>query len=105
MQNSKAVIVAAIVCLIVGFTAGFVLRPVIAPPTATGERAPGVVSASASRSSEPRGVQYFEANIEEARRVVAGCTHGSIRGGESANAEQAIVTVDSAERRRRFFDR
>ena len=54
-------------------------------------------------SAEARGVQYFEANVEEARQVVEGCRAGSVRGTECANAEEAIIKVEAEERRRRFL--
>jgi hypothetical protein len=50
----------------------------------------------------PRSTQCFEANIVEARQVAAECRDGSIRGEECANAETAIITVESKERFKRF---
>jgi hypothetical protein len=99
MTNGK-LFVAAIILLLVGFAGGFVLRPVIAPtpqaPMAIANQASGPIP------REARGTQYFMANIDEARRVVAGCRAGSVRGGECATAEEAIITIESAERRKRF---
>jgi hypothetical protein len=43
------------------------------------------------------------AHLDEARRVVAGCRDGSVRGGECATAEEAIIKVDAQERRKRFL--
>jgi len=43
------------------------------------------------------------ANVEEARQVVEGCRDGSVRGGECANAEEAIIKFEAEERRRRFL--
>jgi hypothetical protein len=43
------------------------------------------------------------ANIDEAHKVAAGCRNGSVRGGECATAEEAIIKVDATERRRRFL--
>lgn len=100
MSHGKTIIV-VIVTLAIGFAGGFILRPVIAP-------SPAIVAAStptpvSSASSEARGTQYFVANIDEARQVVAGCRDGSVRGGECATAEEAIIKVDAAERRKRFL--
>jgi hypothetical protein len=99
MTNGR-LFVAAIILLLVGFTGGFVLRPIIAP-------APHAPMAIANQASGPipreaRGTQYFMANIDEARKVVAGCRDGSVQGGECANAETAIITVESKERFKRF---
>lgn len=52
--------------------------------------------------SEPRSMQYFEANIEEAQKVAADCTDGSQTGAECANADVAIQTVEGRERFERF---
>jgi hypothetical protein len=59
-------------------------------PTQQAEIAAAALPA-APVSSEARGTQYFVANIEEARQVVAGCRDGSVRGGECATAEEAII--------------
>ena len=83
--------------LVIGFGAGFVLRPIVAPPTIT--TAPLLVP----KSTEARGVQYFEGNINEARRIVERCREGSARNAECANAEEAIIKVEAEERRRRFL--
>lgn len=100
MLQGKTLII-VLVSLIVGFTGGFVLRPVIMPrantTVAVGPTLPPTAVAQA------RGTQYFEANIDEARQVVAGCRDGSVRGGECANAQEAIIKVDAAERRKRFL--
>lgn len=100
MSQGKTIIV-VLVTLVIGFAGGFVLRPVIAP-TQQAEIAAAALPA-APVSSEARGTQYFVANIEEARQVVAGCRDGSVRGGECATAEEAIIKVDAAERRKRFL--
>ncbi len=100
MSQSRAIIV-LIVTLAIGFAGGFILRPVIAPSPATVvASAPTPVSPA---SGEPRGTQYFMAHLDEARQVAAGCRDGSVRGGECANAEEAIIKVDAQERRRRFL--
>lgn len=99
MSQAK-VIVIALVTLIVGFTGGFVLRPILAP-SAPSETASAPPAAPVLR--EARGTQYFMAHVEEARQIVAGCRNGSVRGGECANAEEAIIKVDAAERRRKFL--
>ncbi len=98
MTQIKTVVIMLIV-LFIGFGAGFVLRPVISPPAATQMAQPG----AATQSSEARGVQYFEADVEEARDIVEGCREGSVRGAECANAEEAIIKVEAIERRRRFL--
>lgn len=100
MLQGKTIIL-VLVTLVIGFAGGFVLRPVIAP-------APQTAAAVSSSpvfpvSNEARGTQYFTTHIDEARRVVAGCRDGSVRGGECANAEEAIIKVDAAERRKKFL--
>ena len=77
------------------------MRPVIAPTQQAAIAA--TAPPAAPVSSEARGTQYFMANIDDARQVAAGCRNGSVRGGECATAEQAIIKVDAAERRRRFL--
>lgn len=100
MSRGKTIII-ALVILIVGFAGGFILRPVIAPaPQAVVGSSPLPV---APTPGEARGTQYFVAHIDEARQVVAGCRDGSVRGGECANAAEAIIKVDAAERRKRFL--
>lgn len=100
MLQSKTLII-MLVTLVVGFTGGFILRPVIMPPANTTIAvSPAPAPATAAQA---RGTQYFEANIDEARQVVAGCRDGSVRGGECANAEEALIKVDAAERRKRFL--
>ncbi|OHT18854.1 hypothetical protein [Edaphosphingomonas haloaromaticamans] len=100
MSQGKTTIV-IFVTLLVGFASGFVLRPVIAPtPQVAAVTSPSPVAAA---PSEARGTQYFVANIDEARQVVAGCRDGSVRGGECANAEEAIIKVEAQERRKRFL--
>lgn len=98
MTQGKTMIIMVIV-LVIGFGAGFVLRPVITPPAAT----PMAQLGAASQPSEARGVQYFEANLETAREIVEGCRDGSVRGAECANAEEAIIKVEAEERRGRFL--
>lgn len=100
MSQGKTIIL-LLVTLAVGFAGGFVLRPVIAPASKTSlavSSSPAVVV-----PSEARGTQYFVAHIDEARQVVAGCRDGSVRGGECATAEEAIIKVEAAERRRKFL--
>lgn len=100
MMQGKTIII-ALLALVIGFAAGFVLRPVISPNLQTD--AIVADTPSAPESSEARGTQYFVAHLDEAHRVVAGCRDGSVRGGECATAEEAIIKVDAAERRRRFL--
>ena len=86
MTQGKTLII-VLVTLIVGFGAGFVLRPAAAAPT----------------PAEPRGMQYFAAHLDEARQVVAQCAEGSVRGGECANAEQAVIEAEGRERFKKFM--
>ena len=100
MSQGKTIIV-VLVTLLVGFAGGFVLRPVIAP---TQHIAPvAIPSPVAAAPADARGTQYFVANIDEARQVVSGCRDGSVRGGECATAEEAIIKVEAQERRKRFL--
>lgn len=57
---------------------------------------------AACGQSEPRSTQYFEKNIEEARKVASACANGSQTGTECANADVAIQTVEGRERFERF---
>lgn len=100
MSQGKTIIV-LIVTLAIGFAGGFILHPIIAPSPAT--VVAGTPTPVSPASSEARGTQYFMAHLDEARQVVAGCRDGSVRGGECANAEEAIIKVDAQERRRRFL--
>ncbi len=100
MWQSKTIII-VLVALVIGFAGGFVLRPVIVPSQQAATVA--IPSPVAAASSEARGTQYFVANIDEARQVVAGCRDGSMRGGECATAEEAIIKVEAQERRKRFL--
>lgn len=52
---------------------------------------------------EPRSKQYFDAHLDEARQVVAGCKDGSSRGEECDNADLAVQEADAKERLKRFF--
>lgn len=86
--------------LVVGFGAALIIRPAIIssnPMMIANSPLPPVVAPAA-----PRGPQYFEVHIGEARRVVAECREGTIRGDECNNAEAAIITVESKERFQRF---
>lgn len=100
MSQGKTIIL-LLITLVIGFAGGFALRPVIAPRPQATIAAAGPPAAPVA--SEARGTQYFLAHIDEARQVVAGCRDGSVRGGECANAEEAIIKLDAAERRRRFI--
>ena len=91
-------IIIALVALIVGFGAGFVLRPVITPARQTAANAAPVLTATA-----PRATPYFAAHLDEARHVVAGCQSGSVRGGECDNAGQAVTEAEGKERLRNFM--
>lgn len=100
MLQGKTLII-VLVAVLIGFAGGFVLRPVITPAQQT---APVAISSPiVAAHNEARGTQYFVAHIDEARRIVAGCRDGSVRGVECATAEEAIIKVDAQERRRRFL--
>jgi hypothetical protein len=100
MWQGKTILI-VLVTLVIGFASGFVLRPVIALTQQAGTIA--VATPAVPASSEARGTQYFVANIDDARQVVAGCRDGSVRGGECATAEEAIIKVEAQERRKRFL--
>ena len=100
MSQSKTTII-ALFTLVIGFAGGFTLRPMLTPTQQASITA--AASPAAPVSIEARGTQYFVAHIDEARQVVAGCRDGSARGRECATAEEAIIKVDAAERRRRFL--
>ncbi|MFN3474646.1 MAG: hypothetical protein ACK4ZW_11455 [Blastomonas sp.] len=97
MQGKTLIIV--LVTLVIGFGAGFVLRPVIVPV----EQTAAAASPSAAVPAAPRGTQYFAAHLGEARQVVAQCAEGAMRGDECANAEQAIVEEEGRDRFKRFM--
>lgn len=99
MTQGKTLII-VLVTLIVGFGAGFVLRPVIVPV----ERTTIVAGPpTAPAPAEPRGTQYFAAHLDEARQVVAQCADGSVRGDVCTNAEQAVVEAEGRERFKKFM--
>ena len=89
-----------IVALLVGFGSGFVLRPVISPPTPPIEA--GAPAPTAAPAASVRGTEYFAANLEEVRRVVAGCRAGSVQGDECANAQQAVTEAEGRDRFKKF---
>lgn len=99
-MTRHATVIIMLVVLVIGFGAGFVLRPIIAPPAVTAVTSP---RSAPAQSNEARGVQYFAAHVEEARRTVEGCRDGTVRGAECTNAEEAIIKVEAEERRRRFL--
>lgn len=101
-MNGKTIFI-ALAALAIGFGSGFTMRPVILPVVA-----PSVASQAPALTptvSEARGTQYFEANIDEARAVVAQCAAGTVRGQECANAEVAIVETEGKERFEAFMGR
>lgn len=51
---------------------------------------------------EPRSVQYFETNLEEARDIVERCTAGDMGGDECSNANVAVETAAGKARFERF---
>lgn len=100
MTQGKTLII-VLATLVIGFGAGFVLRPVIVPVEQTAVIASPVPAAQAS--AEPRGMQYFAAHLDEARQVVAQCAEGFVRGDECANAEQAVNEAEGRDRFKRFM--
>lgn len=100
MLQGKTLII-VLVTSFIGFASGFILRPIIMPPANTTVAVGSALAPAAA--PQARGTRYFVANIDEARQVVAGCRDGSVRGGECANAEEAIIKVGAAERRKRFL--
>jgi len=101
-MNGRTIFI-AIAALAIGFGTGFTLRPVILPVVASSATSQG--AGLTPTISEARGTQYFEANIDEARTVVAQCAAGSVRGQECANAEVAIVEAEGKERFEAFMGR
>lgn len=100
MTQGKTLIL-VILALVIGLAGGFVLRPLImSPGMATADNAASVIM---SPPAAPRGTQYFAANVDEARQIVAGCQAGSVRGDECANAEQAILAAEGRDRFKRFM--
>lgn len=102
MAQGKTLII-VLVTLVIGFGSGFILRPIIAPAPQVASIASASAVPALPMPAEARGTQYFVAHIEEARQVVAGCRDGSVRGGECATAEEAIIKVEAQERRKRFL--
>jgi hypothetical protein len=99
VTQGKTLII-ALVTFIIGFGAGFVLRPVIV----SAERTAIVAGPpAASALAAPRGTQYFAAHVDEARQIVAQCAEGSVRGDECANAEQAVTEAEGRERFKKFM--
>lgn len=99
-MHGKTLIIVA-VALVIGFGAGFILRPVIVPAEQTAIVAGSPAAAPAP--AEPRGTQYFAAHLDEARQIVTQCAEGSVRGGECAHAEQAIIEAEGRDRFKRFM--
>lgn len=97
MQKSTVIV---LVTLIIGFAAGFILLPIILPPSRVVSVNPTAVAAAPAPA---RATQYFTANLAEARRVVAGCRDGSIRGDECTNAEQAVTETEGRDRFKKFM--
>lgn len=57
---------------------------------------------AACGKAEPRATTYFAAHLDEARKLVADCQSGSVRGEECANAAAAVQEADARERFKRF---
>ena len=100
MTQGRTIII-VLVALVVGFGTGFVVRPIIAPAeeAAVVASPPSAIAASA----EPRGKQYFEAHLDEARQVMAQCADGTARGDECFNAEMAVTEADGRAQHKKFF--
>lgn len=98
MTQGKTLII-VLVTLIVGFGAGFVLRPVIVPVGQTAAVSPIPITPSA----EARGTQYFAAHLDEARQIVTGCADGSVRGEECGNAQAAVTEAEGRARFKKFM--
>lgn len=98
---SGKIVVTVLVTLVVGFGAGFVLRPVLSPTAP----APAAATASlpAPSPADARGTQYFEAHLDKAQKIMADCREGTVRGDECFNAERAVVTAQAHENNRRFL--
>ena len=101
MAQGRIVII-VLVTLIVGFAAGFVLRPIIIPPMPTAAIAPTPADLMPA-PAEARGIQYFAAHLEEARAIVERCRAGAVRGDECANPDAAIVRAEARDRSKRFL--
>jgi len=99
-MQGKALI-SLLIFLVIGFGAGFALRPVIAPT------APTALPANPTHLTEvpsvARGTQYFATHLDEARQIVAQCADGTVRGDECSNAEQAVAEEDGRARFRKFM--
>lgn len=98
MTRGKTLII-VLVTLLIGFGAGFVLRPVIVPVSQSAAVGP----IPAAPSAEARGTQYFAAHLDEARQVVAQCADGSVRGEECANAQAAATEAEGRARFKKFM--
>lgn len=61
------------------------------------------VAVASCGQDAPRGYQYFEANISEAREVVDGCREGNVRGDECTSAAMAVSKAEAKERSKKFF--
>ncbi len=102
MVQRRSIILSAVM-LIAECAIGYVLRPVIEPtlPTAAGPRSAPVPTATAG----PRGTQYFAANLDEARRIIANCRQSLVLGECSAHAQKAVDTAESRMRTTIFLGR
>lgn len=98
MVQRKSIVISSVV-LIAGLAIGFVLRPVIDPPTPSSVGL-GLVPAAIAA---PRGTQYFAANLDEARKIIAACRDGSVRGDECAHAGQAVEAAEGRANTKRFL--
>lgn len=57
---------------------------------------------AACSQDDPRSVQHFEQNLDEARDVVADCKVDAKRGAECTNADIAVQTAEGREKFKRF---
>lgn len=62
----------------------------------------GSILLAACSQSDPRSIQYFEQNHDEAREVIANCKADAKRGAECTNADIAVQTAEGREKFKRF---
>ena len=58
-----------------------------------GRAAVAALALLAACAPEPRSAAFFEANAEEAARVVAACRTGTHRGEECVNAQAGLAAI------------
>jgi len=60
--------------------------------------APLVMAALAACAPQPRSASYFAGHLAEAKRVLAACREGRVRGAECQNAEAGPLAAADAAR-------